>query len=505
MSIVKRFGHRCPRRSDPISKAIESKEPMIKKPGLLNRLRAPYSVVAFLSMIVAGCDSVPERDSPVAEGLRANAAYDASRAARSQQGPLPGEDTLGGTRDTSSHKVLPASDEVVPVAGQLLNVVETKEESGGGDTAERNIVLNFQGADLQEVVKVVLGEILGRNYIIDPAVSGQVTTETSAGLGRADVLPVLNALLGMNGAALIDRGGVVEVVPSASASRRSVPSLKTKRLGFSTTIFPLVYVAAAEMEKILSPILKEGALVYLDAKRNLLILAGTSAEQARYAETIRTFDVNWMAGMSVGLFKLEFAPAKDIADELSRAVGGEGGSLFDGLVRLIEIERLNGLLAISASGEALNEARRWIERLDVPGDTREAGLYVVRLQNAKAADVAAILGELFAQTGATRRADVELAPGNRPVTVTSGDAEAQAGTAPPESASAIDENVLLELGKNAKIIADETNNGLVIMATPREYKVILSAIERLDIVPLQVLVEATIVEVTLSEGARIRR
>ena len=416
-------------------------------------------------------------------------------------------DSSGQTAEAAATEEAAADYEVALGTDQTVRAGQPVQVSSP-DEGARDVVLNFQGADVQEVVKVVIGDVLGRNYVVDPAVSGKITTETSSGLRKEDLLPVLERLLRLNGATLIDRGDLIEVLPSSGAVKATSPHAAlregTAPAGFSTRIYPLRFVGVAEMQKILAPLAGEEAVVYADTVRNLLILAGTAAEQRRYADTIATFDVNWMEGMSVGLYRIEHAAPSDVMKELGEALGDEQGKFMNGLVRLVEIERISALLAISPSSDALSEIGRWIRRLDIPGDSLDPNLYVIRLQNAKAAEVAGILSEVFAKDGksATRR-PVELAPGNRAETVASR-AEKTADKAERSKSAAASSTrsgagVAVSVGEDVRIIPDETNNALVVMATPREYEIILAAVRKLDIVPLQVLVEASIIEVSLEK------
>ncbi|MDA0824649.1 MAG: type II secretion system secretin GspD, partial [Proteobacteria bacterium] len=225
--------------------------------------------------------------------------------------------------------------------------------------------------------------------------------------------------------------------------------------------------------------------------------AGTPIEQRRYLETVAIFDVDWMKGMSVGLVKLDFVAPEVLVGELEKALEGESGKVMDGLVRLIALDRLRSVLVVTPSRSALTEIENWIERLDTPSDTAEPRVYVFRLQNSKAIDVAALLNDVFpsAQSSQGRDRAPELAPGLDPITLQSqGEAPGISRDFGPSSGPA------LNLGEKVRIIADETHNGLVILATPREYQLIIDAVKKLDLIPLQVLIEATIIEVSLNDS-----
>ncbi len=194
------------------------------------------------------------------------------------------------------------------------------QQAGGG------VVLNFEGADLREVVKNILGDILNESYTIDATVGGQVTIRTSSGIPR-DALPAtLETLLRMNGATMVKEGGLYKILPSAVAVRGNItPQLGNSQRslppGFSVQIVPLRYIGTREMIRVLEPLAKDATAIRPDDLRNLLILSGTERELKHMLETIEMFDVDWIAGMSVGLFTLQNADVKSVGQELDKVIG----------------------------------------------------------------------------------------------------------------------------------------------------------------------------------------
>lgn len=461
--------------------------------------RAAGLAVVFLVIVLSACTQPLANRTVLNEEL--GRAQQASGAPATGAAAYPLESGQGGEPPPTTNgdgTTLELGTGVFTGANPSAPVVTAATESEG-------IVLNFQNADIQEVVKAILGDMLGENYLVEQGVTGTVTTETSGGVAKEDLLTILELLLRQTQATLIKDGDLYRVVPVATSLKGSLsPNAGRQRddPSFGLQIVTLRYIAVAEMQKILEPILRENALVHTNEKRNLIILAGTPTEQRRYLDTIAIFDVDWMAGMSTALFKLNFVEPEQIAKELEQALGGDGGKVMDGLVRLVPLERLNSLLAISPSRRAITEMQSWVRRLDAASDTADPRLYVFRLQNAKAVDVAAILNDVFhGESGNPGPREAELAPGLRPATLSSPDAEGERGGPSSRSARVIaDEGVSLRVGENVRIIPDETNNGLVIMATPKEYEIILAAIRKLDLIPLQVLIEATIIEVTLGDS-----
>lgn len=372
---------------------------------------------------------------------------------------------------------------------------------------EGDITLNFENADVREVVKVILGDMLGKNYIIDPQVRGSVTVQTSQPLTRATLLPTLETLLRMNGAAIVESDGEYQVLPAAKAVRGTVVpqlggSVKSLPPGYGVRIVPLQYVAVQEMQKILEPLAPEGSIIRADTARNLLVLAGSQQELGQLMSTVTMFDVNWLAGMSMGLFPIQSVDVKTVYDELQQVFGGTAEGPLAGIVRLVPVERMNAMLVVTQQPKYLDQAKHWIERLDQGGDQAGRRLYVYYVQNGKAADLAQVLSQVFGAEGRSARpAAPRLAPGMKPAELKSkpGKAGSKTKTAAAHATPASASDITLSTGSEpARIIADESNNALVVLATPADYSKIEMAIRKLDQVPRQVLIEATIAEVTLS-------
>ena len=269
-------------------------------------------------------------------------------------------------------------------------------------TTPGDVTLNFDGTDIREVVKVILGDLLQTNYVLHPGVQGVASLQTGRPLRRQDLIPTLETLLRMNGAALVYNNGQYEVVPIANAVRGNlVPQLgQSERAlpeGYSVQVVPLRYIGADEMSKILQPLAPEGSIIRVDTLRNLIVIAGTSPEMGNVLDTIRVFDVDWMAGLSVGFFTLEYAKAKDVASQLENLLADEGGNPFKGVFRFVPVESANSLLVISPQDSYLKQAKEWIERLDLAeaaGSGAER-LFVYRVKHSSAENLAEILSELF--------------------------------------------------------------------------------------------------------------
>jgi len=374
------------------------------------------------------------------------------------------------------------------------------------DTTPGDVTLNFDGTDVREVVKVVLGDLLGVNYVLDPAVQGSVTLETGRPLRRDLLIPTLETLLRMNGAALVENAGTYEIVPLSNAIQgRIVPQLgeSSRALpeGYSVQVVPLRYIGAEEMANILEPMAPEGSVVRIDTLRNLIVLAGSSPDMGNLLDTVQVFDVDWMAGLSVGFFTLEFAKAVDVATQLETLLADDSGNPLKGVFRFIPVESANSLLVISPQPSYLAKMEDWIGRLDQAEATGSAAqrLYVYRVRHGDAENLADVLTQLFAgpdDGGSVQRSVGGVAPGLRQASLGGEDGGNGAGAtsnAPLRASSST-----LELSSQVSVVADAVNNSLLVRSSPRDYKKILDALKQLDVVPLQVLIEATIVEIQLT-------
>jgi general secretion pathway protein D len=394
------------------------------------------------------------------------------------------------------------------------------------DTAPGDVTLNFDGTDIREVVKVILGDLLQVNYVLHPAVQGVASLETGRPLRRDHLIPTLETLLRMNSAAIVYRNGTYEVVPLANAVQgKLVPQLgeSSRALpeGYSVQVIPLQYIGAEEMNNILQPLAPEGSIIRVDTLRNLIVVAGTSPEMGNLLDTIRVFDVDWMTGLSVGFFVLEYAKANEVATQLEGLLADDAGNPFKGLFRFIPVESANSLLVITPQEKYIQQARNWIERLDLAEASGSASerLYVYRVKHGSAENLADVLSELFGG-GAGRERGGSLggvAPGlgtssigSRAFQAIDNDApeggrpgrespSGGGGFRPGRSGGGSQSGArTVELSSEVSIVADAVNNSLLVRASPKDYKKILDALKQLDIVPLQVLVEATILEIRLT-------
>jgi general secretion pathway protein D len=398
--------------------------------------------------------------------------------------------------------------------GDFVRLQERTGESAVGSDAKGDITLNFEQADLREVIQTVLGELLKASYILDPGVNGKVTIQTGSPLRRTDLLPTLETLLAMNGAALVEDGDLYRILPLSKAIQgQPVPQLADAKhplpSGYSLQVVPLKYIGANEMAEILQPLTPKGGIVRVDGARNLLVLAGTGGEMAGLLETIHLFDVDWIKGLSVGFFPLEHVKASVVIKELQAIVGSVDNNPLQGMLRIVPVEEANGILIVTPQKRYLQTAAEWIPRLDRI-ESQETGtrrrLYVYQVQNGDAQDLADLLQQLYSSSGSkSQTKTAKVAPGKTVETLSSSTQSdgVTTTTTGVQAANLKLSSSTSEYDQGAvRVVADSKHNSLVITATPDEYATIENALQRLDVRQLQVMVEATIIEVALEDGLK---
>ncbi len=388
--------------------------------------------------------------------------------------------------------------EYYPGTGEFINYdAAAKNDKPVSEKGE--ITFNFEGESLQAVVHFILGQVLKENYVLAPGVSGKVTFATAKPISKVQLVPILEMMLGWNNAALVMVDDRYHVLPE----KQAIKGLLTPQFnpdnqanGFQVLAVPLSYVSPTEMEKILEPYAKDGAIVKADNARNILFLSGNPSELGNYLQTIEIFDVDWLAGMSTGIFYLKRVESTDIIAELEALFGEGADNPLAGMFRFLPLERLNAVMVITPQEDYLHKAKEWVDRLDRADSDGASNLYVYSVKNIKADDLAGYLNDVFGGTGGSgssaKSSGGNVVPGQSGQEISSSNAK-KTNTTKRKTSNSGSSGI-----NDIHISAIEDSNQLLIKAGVSDYEKIFSAIERLDIEPLQVLIEMKIIEVSLN-------
>lgn len=389
---------------------------------------------------------------------------------------------------------------VMPVPARAVQVLP------GGDVS-----LNFPNVDVQEVAKAVLGDTLHLAFSIDPNLHTPVTVQTPHPIRKADVRGFFEEALVHANLALIERNGAFTIQPTAEA-RGGAPTVGPDDSGYGNETIALKFVNAEEMRKLLDPLVPN-AISVVDPIHNVLVISGNGVQRQALRDLVAEFDADWLMGMSFALFVPQRTDARLIAPELEKLLNAPGTPTA-GLVRLIAMDRLNGILAITSQRQYLDDTRRFVEILDREGEGAQKRVFVYRVQNSRASDLAKVLNGAFGNSGSgSSHTDTEATDLTDHSAPTSSTAPLPPPGLPtgligggPAAPATRDGGGYTARGQGssesgaASITADEANNAIVVYATPRDYAVIEDALGKLDVPPLQVMIDATITEVTLNHN-----
>jgi general secretion pathway protein D len=426
--------------------------------------------------------------------------------------------------------------------------------NGGGEGYD----FNFENTPVTTVAKVILGDILGAGYTIDPRVQGTVTLTSGRPVPKSDVLYVLESALRTSNVALVHERTGYRLVPAPEAvGSAAVDPEHDPAAGFGITAIPLQYVSVQTVTKLLDSFAAKPGAIRADQARNILLVQGTGAERRAALETVMSFDRDWMRGQSVGIYPIRNTTPEPVMTELEKIIDSGEGGLNQSMVKLQPIARMNAILVVSKKPELLRTVATWIHRLD-NSETASTGVKVYRVRYGDARQIARLLNDIFLGGGGSGALDTaanQIAPGaglsgmstfDRLTGASQGSTGVGGSPTPPNQAPlgsgfansglvgpggtpsantggpirgggepkpavpGAETNALLPGGgepggagqavlPGVRITADVVNNALLIYSNQENYRIIERAINQLDRPLLQVAIDLTIAEVTLND------
>ncbi len=358
---------------------------------------------------------------------------------------------------------------------------------------ENYIILNFDNAALKDVINTV-ASITNENFIITPGVDARITIHSSKKIPVSEVMNVFESVLEVNGMAIVRSGNFLKIVSGTTAKQKPTPihrGIQPDDVANIdrpiTQIVPIQYVPASEISTVLTPLLSQFGSITSNPRNNLLIINDLSSSVKRLLQIMREIDVNVFESTRLFFFKPKYSDVLTLSNELTEVLtalnlAGEG-------IALVPIERINSLIVFSSSPTLLKTVEGWIRKLDEEVVTGQ-NIFVHPVQNVKAQDIADILKTLYESEDSSRsrvtpqraQAGAKDSKRKRPTTIRRTKSK-QSGT-----------------GGRIEIIAFEPTNSLVIYAPPGIYRQMVETILKIDIYPREVLIEAIIAEVTLSDS-----
>src|SRR5216683_19394 len=432
-----------------------------------------------------------------------------------------------------------------PDSGSGLRTASLEPIAIRGDGVE----MNFESADIPTVAKALLGDVLQLNFVVDPHVQGTVTLASVGPVARKDVLSTFESVLRMQNAAIVRDGKFLKIVPIPDAAGHASVSAGAGEPGFGVSVVPLHYISASTVAKTAENMLARPGAIRVDQARNLLLIQGTASEREAALDVVSTFDVEWLRNQSVGVYPLKSTSPETMIGELERVFENREGGPGQGVISFQPISRMNAVMVVAKNPNMLKQTTQWVERLD-RSDTSGTTLRSYRLKYGNSTQIAKILNNIFVSNRSGAAGDTRtnpIAPGtttaqSRLDSLKSGTQASSASGSTNGSTSGQSSGGSFGAGsragapitaafetfsnrkdsdadapggadafggasgggssrgafQNVRITADSVNNAIVVYANQEDHRVIEHAVHDFDRPRLQVAIEATVAEVTLT-------
>jgi general secretion pathway protein D len=424
--------------------------------------------------------------------------------------------------------------------------------SAGSTANLGEITLDFTDLDIRDAASQILGDILHVNYTVDPAVRGTATLHSVASMSRPQLVATLQSLLAANNATVVETAGFYRVLPAPGANGSLGAGSDANSAAVS-----LRYASAVELAKVLQPFMQNGGRVAANPGTNTMVVVGDPATRDALIGLIRAFDVDSLAGQSYALFPVTAGDAQDTASALQTAFRTQSGGALAGVVRVVPMQTISSVLVIANQNAYIEDAKRVFALIERVRRQTVRSWRVYYLQNSRSNDVANVLQQAFTPGHVTAQETPAnlgtTAPGAHTSSLGGGGtggssggssgmggrsglgsgsstggggtgqmggsggssgngASPQGGEGQDQATLAAGNPLLGGLGGQSdssdassqayamRIIPNNQNNAVLVYGTPQETETAEAMLRKIDVLPLQVQIEAVIAEVTLTDN-----
>jgi len=382
--------------------------------------------------------------------------------------------------------------------GHLPNVATLSDETGRDFKLPPGtpINLDFEQVELRQIIEII-ADTLGLNVVIDPTIGDKITLRTSdkKPLQREDLWPLLQLLLNSAKVTMEKKGGVYHFkkvqadLPASIAPSSAADALTGSDASEVLQITPLRYVSVDSALAALKPLVEpEGRIISLPML-NIIGIITSPQRLERVNQLIALIDADPFLHRGMRLFRLVNSKAAEVQAELEKilqAIAGEAPAYH-----IVPLERINGILVVAPPNTGFNEVAMWVEILDETSEESGEQVFIYRVKNLEATELAATLSDVFKSDD---KKGEDLPKRDKKDEAKADVAADKPDTATPPSSSA---SLAVSAELKVTIVADESTNSLIIKAIPRDYRQLLETIRALDRVPKEVMVNVVIAEVTL--------
>jgi len=334
------------------------------------------------------------------------------------------------------------------------------------------INVNFKNMDLNQFVKMI-GKYTGKNVLINGQLNGKVDFVTNNNkIKRSSLFSLANSILGSKGYALVDHGDFLEVVKASDAAGAGLDvSKNVSGNTMKTVLFPLKYSNSAVIRAKIRPLLHRNAKVISFKANNMLAVTAYPKTLKAVKKLIEAIEASGRRGTTI--IKLKNAAVKDVyqnVTNMSKLLFPQ--TIQSEKVGVLKDDAANTLILVGKKTN-VDKLLKYVEKLDVKGESIEQKMYVIPLKNSNVEDMEKIMSKLVAQMN------------NMP-------------TSPLKKAAAKKSKAT-----KAMVVADKERNALIVLATPDQIKNIRAVIRRIDVAKPQVYVKAKIVEINVGKARNV--
>ena len=359
----------------------------------------------------------------------------------------------------------------------------------------QRIELNFDRAPLGEVIRTILGDYLHKNYTIQPNLNPGLTLFIRGKYTDTELFNLLRQALNLNNIDIIEKNGMYFLVRKEKAAQFGLTvvegreQLPQKMKEPAILIYRLSYIEPNMALKSIKPFLSSRAPTVVNKAISGIILADEIENIKTALQILQTLDTFSLKDVCIETIPLKNMDAETVVKKVKSVFSDlsilKNNPKLKENTLIMPIEKTNYVLVVTLNPELLSELKKWIEVLDSVKLTEEQNLYIRFIENGLAKDIADILNEVY-ETGVAKTSEKTTKTTTK--TEKKKIVAAKLPSQGPPSG---------QVTGKIKIIADEINNALVILATPQDYKIIERAIKALDIMPREVLLEVLVAEVSL--------
>ena len=392
---------------------------------------------------------------------------------------------------------------------QIQTIVKVEPDLPAELREAKHITLNFEGTELYDVITTFC-ELLKIDYVIEGNVEGKVTLQTFNKIPVGDLYSVLEQILALNNVAVVKSGNFYRFLQAPDAAKKPMsihfaddPSIPDKER-MIIQIIPLQHIAVESMKKIISPLLTTNASFIEIPETNNLMMIEMAYNVRRIIKVVQALDIDKLASSDIQLYKLRNADSEVLVKELEEIFSSMGykEALGDSL-SFLSLTRLNSVLVVNAFDKILPTIEFWVNRLDQPISEGDVSTFVYYVQNGDAAALASLLNGIFQESGgSTGTATKTSTASKKAATTTKANVSGASTTASTTKKPVVQAagSISSDFDGEVTILPDPDTNSLIIRTSPRNYPAILALINKLDLLPQQVLIEVLIVDLTIDES-----